>query len=223
MCLGETMATRVAAKGVDKERIVVVPVGAPSATGSPDPLVVAELRGDDQFLCVHAGNLGGAGAWETLAAASKSLCEGSGLLFIGDGFNSDLIVAAGIRLLPFRPEDELASVMAAGDLLVVTLRPGMEGLVVPSKLYTALAYGRPVLAVAPDESEVSRIVRRFECGLVADPSDPDDVVEKINWAREHPSELAMMSKRALEAAQHYNRDVCLGRLVRLIEEQGGLA
>lgn len=223
VCLGETVAERVEAKGVAKERIVVIPDGAPPPSQLPNPAVVAELRGDSHFLCVHAGNLGGAGAWKTLARASKNSREGWDFLFIGDGLNSDLIRQAEIRLLPFRPESEVASVMAAGDLQVVTLRHGMEGLVVPSKLYTVLAHGRPVLAVAPDECEVSRIVRRWECGLVIDPSDSSDVVAKINWARSNPEKLAGMARRALEAAQHYSRGAHLDHLVRLIENQAGLA
>jgi colanic acid biosynthesis glycosyl transferase WcaI len=223
VCLGETMAKRVRAKGVPDSKIAVVPLGAPSPVGVPDLAVVEELRHEAELLCVHAGNLGGGGAWETLAQASDALPGGSELLFIGDGFNSDVIDRSHIRLLPFRPIDELASVMAAGDLQVVTLRPGLEGLILPSKLYTALAYGRPILAVAPDESEVSQIVRHWGCGLVADPADAGDVVAKITWARENPGELAKMSKRALEAAQHYDRETQLGKLVELIENQASLA
>lgn len=219
VCLGETMAEKVRAKGVAAERIVVVPLGAPVASGSVDPTVVADLRANSEFLCVHAGNLGGAGAWETIASANESLPEGSQLLFIGTGFNVDLITRAGIRLLPYRPEDELDSVMESGDLQIVTLRSGMEGLGVPSKLYSVLVHARPVLAVVPDQSEVAQIVREWECGLVADPSDPNDVVAKIKWASSNPEELDIMSKRALEAAQHYDRQANLRQLVRLIEEQ----
>lgn len=222
VCLGETMAKRVQAKGVPSERIIVAPLGAATPRGSVDNAVVEDLRADSPFLCVHAGNLGGAGAWETLAQASKLLADGSKFLFIGEGFNSELIRRSGIQLLPFRKESELASVMAAGDLQVVTLRSGMEGLIVPSKLYTVLAHGRPVLAVAPVESEVSQIVRQWGCGLVADPSDPGDVASKIKWARENPRELAEMSKRALKAARHYTREENLEQLAHLIEEQAEL-
>lgn len=221
VCLGETMAKRLQAKGVPGERIVVAPLGAPTASGSVDAALVEDLRSGSKFLCVHAGNLGGAGAWETLAQASKLLADDTKFLFIGEGFNSGLIRRSGIQLLPFRTESELASVMAAGDLQVVTLRPGMEGLSVPSKLYTVLAHGRPVLAVAPNESEVSQIVRQWGCGLVADPSDPGDVASKINWARENPNGLAEMSKRALKTARHYTREGNLEQLARLIEEQAG--
>lgn len=219
VCLGETMATRVLDKGVDPQRVVVVPLGSPTVTESADHRVVAELRAESDCLCVHAGNLGGAGAWDTLAQASHVLPLGSEILFIGEGFNSLSIEGSKIRLLPFRPARELGSVMAAGDLQIVTLRRGMQGLVVPSKLYTILAYGRPVLAVAPEDSEVSQMVREFRCGLVADPENPADVAEKIEWARANPEELALMSKRALEAARTYDREAQLKRMVGLIESQ----
>lgn len=94
---------------------------------------------------------------------------------------------------------------------------------IPSKLYTVLAHGWPVLAVAPDGSEVSQIVHEWECGLVADPRDAGDVIAKIAWARSNPEELALMSKRALEAARHYDRDAQLEQLVRMIEDQARLA
>jgi glycosyltransferase involved in cell wall biosynthesis len=126
----------------------------------------------------------------------------------------------GLCILPFRPVDQLPSVMAAGDVQVVTLRPGLEGLVVPSKLYTALAHGRPVLAAVPEASEVAAIVRRWGCGVVADPGDPGDVARKLAWCREHPEELQGMADRARAAGRHYERRACLARLVEVIESAG---
>lgn len=217
VCLGETMAERVAAKGIGRENVAVVPHGASLPQSRPDSDVVAGLRGESRFLCLHAGNLGGAGAWETLIGASKLLESGAELIFIGDGFNSDMIRGAGLRLLPFRPPEELASVMAAGDMQVVTQRQGMEGLVVPSKLYTIIAHGRPVLAVVPAVSEVARIVEEWGCGLVADPEDPYDVASKIEWAQANPEALARMGEQALLAAERYERGALLKEFVAMTE------
>lgn len=221
VCLGEVMAEQVGAKGVPPERIEVVPDGAWPACGSPDPRATAELRAGSEFVVLHAGNLGGAGAWETLAGAAQALDGGCSFVFVGGGFAADRIEKAGARHVPFRPPDELASVMAAGDLQVISLRRGMEGLVVPSKLYTILAHGRPVLAVVPDRSEVARIVREHRCGLVAAPDDPSDVAEKIRWARSHPAALEEMGRRALGAAGEFERGKHLRRFVRLVEAAAG--
>jgi colanic acid biosynthesis glycosyl transferase WcaI len=217
VCLGDAMRVRVTEKGVPEERVVVVPDGAPEPSGLPDPAVVAELGDGARFVAVHAGNLGVAGAWETLAMASRLLDEGTRLVFVGEGCRATDTWAMDLHILPFRPVDELPSVMAAGDVQVVTLRPGMEGLVVPSKVYTALAHGRPVLAVVPEGSEVSAIVRRWRCGVVADPGDPWDVARKLAWCREHPEELLRMADRARAAGRSYERRACLARLVQVIE------
>jgi len=167
--------------------VVIVRDGAPIPEYLPaaDHPVVREIRSGFRFLVLHAGNIGFSGAWETLLEAARLLeNEGVGFLFVGDGARRPQIEAAAmgcraIRFLPFRPPEEVPYVLAAGDLQVVTLRRGLEGVVVPSKMYAVLAAGRPVLAVTPLGSDVARIVGRHACGLIADPDDPAAVAAAI--------------------------------------------
>jgi colanic acid biosynthesis glycosyl transferase WcaI len=217
ICLSEAMAARVRGKGVARERIAVVPDGGPPPTGDAESRVVEELRGDASFVALHAGNLGGVGAWDTLVAAAHLLDSEERLVFVGDGAKAQDLSTRGLRVLPYRPADQLASVMAAGDLQIVTLRPGMEGLVFPSKLYTILAYGRPVLAVVPKRSEVADLVRRWRCGMVVDPGDARDLAHKLRWAHRHPEALSAMTERAREAGRRYERRRCFTDLVQLVE------
>ena len=65
--------------------------------------------------------------------------EGIGFVFVGDGAMRSKIESSAngcktIRFLPFRPSDQVPYVLAAGDLHIVTVRRGLEGVVVPSKL-----------------------------------------------------------------------------------------
>ena len=216
VCLGETMAARLHDKGLAPERIVVVPDGGRPPLQTIEPTVVEELRAGAKFVAMHAGNLGSAGAWRTLVDGVKAV-EDVRLLFVGDGAAAPELRARGAEVVPLRPASELASVMAAGDVQIVTVRSGMEGLVVPSKLYTALTHGRPVLAVAPSASEVAHIVKRWRCGLVADPDDPLEVARALTWMRSHPWDLEAMAARSRNAGDFYARDKCLERLVSLIE------
>jgi colanic acid biosynthesis glycosyl transferase WcaI len=216
VCLGETVAERVRRKGVDPERVAVVPDGAWPSNGSVDPKVVADIRSGAEFVVMHAGNLGGAGGWETIAAAAERVNGSCRFLFVGAGSYERRLTDA-IQRLPFRPGNELASVMAAGDLQIVAMRQGMEGVVVPSKLYSILAHGRPVLAVAPERCEVVRIVEEGGCGLVAHPDDPEDLIKKVEWAQSHPDALAEMGRRALEVSKGFDRGQHLRRFVELVE------
>jgi glycosyltransferase involved in cell wall biosynthesis len=211
--LGEDMRDRIVAKGVDPGRVVISRDGIniPETLPSPDNPVAREIRGEFRFVLVHAGNLGFYGAWQTLITAVRMLeNEGVGLVFVGEGAMKAQVeaMAAGcraVRFLPFRPASEVPLVLSSGDMHVVTVKRGLEGVVVPSKLYPTLAAGRPVFGVAPEECDVVRIIRRSSCGLAANPDDPNTVVDAIRGVLHDSERLRHMSLRAREIAFSYDR------------------
>ena len=224
--LGDDMRARILAKGVPPERVVVVRDGTsfPSTMPAQDDPIVQEIRCGFSFVAVHAGNLGFYGAWDTLLKAAEILRnENTGLVFIGDGANraamrTATLNGANVRFLPFRPADQVPHVMMAGDLHIVTVRRGLEGVVVPSKLYGILAAGRPVLAVADAKSDAARIVIESGSGIVADPDDPAAVAAAIRELRDNAPRLAEMGRRARETAKKYARVNELQRFVGIVEE-----
>lgn len=227
--LGDDMRNRILAKGIAADRVAIVRDGTTLPTSMPDRCdsVVQELRCGFPFVVVHAGNLGFYGAWSTLIEAAKLLRnENVGLVFIGDGANRAGIEAAAkglpnVRLLPFRPVEQIPHVMMAGDVHVVTVKRGLEGVVVPSKLYSILAAGRPVLAVASTECDASRIATQSECGMAADPDDPVAVAQAIRKLRDCPARLAKMASRARDVASNYTRTKELDRFTAIVEEAAG--
>jgi colanic acid biosynthesis glycosyl transferase WcaI len=224
--LGEDMRERVVAKGVRPERVKVIRDGVPLPKSMPSPThpVSQEVRCGFPFVVLHAGNIGFYGAWQTLVQAARLLeNEDVGFIFVGDGAARPSVEALvngcrTVRFLPFRPVNQVPHVLVAGDLHVVTIRRGLEGLVVPSKLYPILAAGRPVLAVAPESSDVARIVRQTDCGMVANPDDPHSVVAAVRQLIGAPECLLAMGRRAREAASEYERDKHLQLFVHAVEQ-----
>jgi colanic acid biosynthesis glycosyl transferase WcaI len=207
------MRDRIVAKGVDPARVVISRDGIdiPESVPSPENSVAREIRGNFRFALVHAGNVGFYGAWQTLISAVRMLeNEGVGLVFIGEGAMKPQVEAMAegtraVRFLPFRPAGEIPLVLSSGDMHVVTVKRGLEGVVVPSKLYPTLAAGRPVLGVAPEESDVVRIIRRAGCGIAANPDDPASVAEAIRSVLHAPDRLQDMASRAREIAFSYDK------------------
>jgi len=224
--LGEDMRDRIVAKGVDPARVVVSRDGIviPETVPSPENSVARQIRGDFRFVLVHAGNVGFYGAWQTLISAVRMLeKEGVGLVFIGEGAMKPQVEAmaqgcSAIRFLPFRPASEVPLVLSSGDMHVVTVKRGLEGVVVPSKLYPTLAAGRPVLGVAPEESDVVRIIRRTGCGVAANPDDPASVAEAVRSVLHDPEHLQTMGRRAREIAFSYDRVKQLKIFSETVEE-----
>jgi colanic acid biosynthesis glycosyl transferase WcaI len=224
--LGDDMRDRILRKGIEPQRVVVVRDGTmiPETFAEQSHPIAREIRSGFEFAAIHAGNLGFYGAWDTLLQAAK-LIEGEniGLLFVGEGANRARLQLAAqslsnVRFLPFRPAAEIPLVMAAGDVHIICVRRGLEGVVVPSKLYSVLAAGRPVLAVAAEESDVVRLVRDARCGLAADPDDPASVAAALRKMRDDPCELASMGQRAREAAMNYARVNELKRFLEVMKE-----
>lgn len=227
--LGEDMRERIIEKGINAARITVVrdAVSFPELLPPFDPAIVREIREGFRFVIIHAGNIGFSGAWPALIRAAQWLePENVGLVFIGEGaMKQQVIHAAGpcrnIRFLPFRPASEIPAVMAAGDLHVVTIKRGLEGIVVPSKMYNILAHGRPILAVATKRAEVARLAQQHDCGIVADPDDATEVARAVRSVLNAPQRLDEMSRRARILAQTFDRLAELGKFVSLIENAAG--
>ena len=229
--LGEDMRDRIVAKGVDPHHAAVVRDGIslPAPEADPNHPAIREIRGTGDFVVLHAGNLGFYGAWPTLLDAARILPEnGIRFVFVGDGANRNNLQQSSqdcpiVRFLPFRPANEIPCVLAAGDVHVVTIRRGLNGVIVPSKLYSILAAGRPVLAVAPEETDVARIVRRESCGLVVDPDKPADVAAAIQCLKNDPALVATMGQRAREAARQFARADELRKFVNVVEEAANIS
>lgn len=223
--LGDDMRDRVIRKGIDPARVVVARDGIeiPRAVPSSDNPVAREIRGDARFVALHAGNLGFYGAWDTLLAAASLLeSPAYSIIFVGEGAEKPRLASASrgldaIRFLPFRPASEIPFVLSAADVHIVTVKRGLEGVIVPSKLYPILAAGRPVLAVCTLESDVARIVSRAGCGLVADPDDAAAVASAIRQLAADRGRLADMGDRARAAAPEYDRVVQLHKFIVAIE------
>jgi len=231
--LGEDMRARIVAKGVDPSRIEIARDGTEIVPLDPpqpvlDSEVIQAIRGNSKFVFLHAGNLGFYGAWETLLEAAKLLEKSDpdvSLVFVGDGAQRDRLVALAdgcksIRFLPFFPATKIPSVMAAGDVHVITVKKGLEGVVVPSKLYGVLAAGRPILAVTDIASDVSAITQEKKCGYAASPQVPAQVflaMRALAAGGAGGPGLKAMGEAARAVAPDYDRVKELQKFVKIIE------
>jgi len=226
--LGEDMRTRIMAKGVLAEQIEIVRDGAEILPESAqqasqpqlDPEVIREIRGDFRFVVLHAGNIGFYGAWQTLIAAARQLAgNGIGLVFVGEGAQRAQLEDAAkgireVRFLPFFPGSKIPSVLAAADAHLITVKRGLEGVVVPSKMYGILAAGKPIVAVAPRETDAVALGEKAGFSVGADPDRPDQVARVI---RELAGDPARVQSMALAAAPAYDRVKELEKFVRIVD------
>lgn len=188
--LSEGMADNVRAKldpGADPDKVVVIPNAADTGRINPgdrqNPYRIERgLDGADNTVVMYAGNLGHSQPLElVVAAAERFAAQGrTDVQFVvnGDGVARSSVAAAAERLgnlhlVGWQPPERLGEVLAAADLHLVLLRAGLGVSSVPSKVYSVLAAGRPVLASVDRGSEVERLLGDSGAGRTVAPDDPD--------------------------------------------------
>lgn len=227
--LGEDMRNRIVGKRVDGRNVLIVRDGAeipgPSAVVPPlDDAVIRAIRNDFRFVLVHAGNLGFYGAWDTLLAGARELSgEGIGLVFVGEGAERERLQAAAreisnVRFHPFFPSSKISSVLAAADAHLITVKRGLEGVVVPSKMYGILAAGKAIVAVAPRECDIVSIGEREGFAIGADPDEPSQFANSTRQIARDPELLRKMGLAAAAAAPTFERSKELRKLVSILED-----
>lgn len=218
VALGETMRQRlIDGKGADPAKTLVIPDWADCTEIVPgpkrNPFSIANGLAD-KFVVMHSGNIGLSQSLETLVHAAARLREYPDLevVFVGEGVKKagliDLTQALGldnVQFLPYQPVEKLKESFAAADVFVVSLKVGMAGYIVPSKLYGILAAGRPYVAAVEDASEVTGITRKHDCGLLASPGDPGDLAEKILVLYRDRARVRQLGANARAAALEFDR------------------
>ncbi|MCY3958963.1 MAG: glycosyltransferase family 4 protein [Chloroflexi bacterium] len=130
----------------------------------------------DRPLITHIGNIGRKQGLQVAAQAASEDRTGACWLLVGDGPERPAIErsasAARMRVLPFLSRPDLADLLAASDVALLTQRRRVIDAVVPSKLVTYMAAGLPVIASVHTSSEAARLIRRAHCGLVVEPEVP---------------------------------------------------
>jgi glycosyltransferase involved in cell wall biosynthesis len=137
---------------------------------------------------MYSGNLGQTHDIETILGSATRLKENDAVHFmiIGEGAKKSLVEKTkredgldNLTVLPFQPENVLPALLSTGDLAVISLDKGSEGLMVPSKTYYAMAAGSALIGLCDNNSEVAHIINRHKCGIVVSPGDVDGMVNGI--------------------------------------------
>lgn len=233
VAIGERMAERLRAEGVASARVTVMPNWSDESAVRPIPREQASLRKEwglsEAFVIGYSGNLGRAHEPETILGAAALLRERADIVFlmIGSGHEStrlaERVAAAGLadrfQFRPYQPRAQLGQSLAVADVHWLSLRPALEGLIVPSKFYGIAAAGRPVIAITDPDGEIARIVTREKCGVVVEPGDCAGLAEAIVALAADAKESDAMGARARGVLERdYGRGAAFIRWDALLRE-----
>ena len=221
------------AMGASGDSIAIIPNWADSESIHPtkraENALLVELGLIDKFVVQYAGNMGYTHGLECLVGAMEKLRSDEDVffLFIGSGTKKPWLEAKvrelelpNARVLGNRPRGDQPNFLNACDIAIITFVAGMAGVSVPSRMYNILAAGKPIIAVADDDSELAEVVRNERLGWVVRPGEADGIVQAVLAARRQPDVLLDMGRRARAVAERYSLSSVIDAYRRLLAGLG---
>lgn len=220
-------------RGVPAEKIRVVPDWADTERVRPLPRVnsfrSANDLSRDEFVVLYAGNMGlkqGLGTAVAAAQVTESTQAGVRWLLVGDGEERERLHdevrerrLRSLRFLPLQPSEVLPEALAAADVLLLVQRATVTDTVIPSKMLTYMAAGRPIVAAVNDASTTAHYVLQAGCGVVVPPEDPVALAQAVEELRRDPRRCEQMGRNGRDyVVQNFSRDSVLARYDDLFRE-----
>ena len=173
--ISQDFKRNIMAKGVPEEKIEVIYNWVDENAVQPvakaeNPLYEEFGLSREAFTVVYAGNLGNAQNIGIILDAAKRFNDGVQFVIFGTGGLEEEIrrrIAeeglTNVRLLPLQPYERVSQVYSLGDACVVSCKEGLGGSAMPSKTWTIMSCGRPVIANF-DEGELKEIIEGASAG-----------------------------------------------------------
>jgi colanic acid biosynthesis glycosyl transferase WcaI len=231
--ISQGMLRAFAAKGVPEEKRVYFPNGVPAPAEShlppPGRWRGRQGFGAEDFLAVYAGNLGLKQGLDILLAAARLVRDSRVRIVIcGQGAARERLLAGiereqlpNLHLLPLQDDGAYREMMADTDLCLITQQAGTGQYFFPSKLLTALAFAKPVLAVADADSELAHAMNEGGFGFLVPTEQPQALGQAlVRAAQLGPEELAALGEAGQRFGQRFALEKVLGEFARVVEQVG---
>lgn len=177
---------------------------------------------------LYAGNIGFAQDWEPLVELSKkTLGQPIEYFVIGEGVRKDYLEDSkqtfgleNLHILPYQPRELMPQILDYSDLQFIFMHPEMDMQGFPSKVYTVMACGRPLLVCSGEGTPVVNFLSGIGCAkLVTDRNISMKVPQMAEWLSSvTKEELREMARRGLAVIQgHYSKEIVTGQYVELID------
>ncbi len=182
---------------------------------------------NSHFVVSYVGNLGNAQDFAPVMAAARR-CAALPIKFLlaGGGIKYEALCAeaaqdglSNLHLCGYQPRERTPWINASSDLCLVLLAPHVRNFSFPSKIYTLMACGKPILLYGHPEADVARFVQETGIGRVVPSGDIDGFVAMVRRLYQHREELEEYGNRAITVLRERFTAQVVGRQYHeLIEE-----
>lgn len=187
--LSDDLRNRLATRTDSESKLRVIPNFVDTERiqpGNRDNAYRQELGLTDEIIVMYAGNVGFSQPLEIVLEAARHMADRDDIVFVINGngsrralFEQEAEDLPNVTFMDYQPHERLNEVLAAGDIHLIPLQKGLSSVSVPSKLYSILAAGRPILASVDLGSEIDLVISRSGAGRTAAAGDTAEFIATL--------------------------------------------
>lgn len=177
----------------------------------------------NEFQLIYSGNMGKFHSLEMLLDLAVSRGDIK-ICFIGAGAQRDSLQAkteklalTNVEFSPFLEQEQYLRKMQQASAFVVSLEKNLTGLAVPSKFYTYLSLGKPIICISEPESEMAQIVIEADCGFVVAHGDLAALERAIAKLLDKKVQLQMAENAKKVFVEKYEKTLVVAQYEKLLE------
>lgn len=181
----------------------------------------------DRFYVTYAGNIGLMQGIETIIFAAEQLKETPDIQFILFGNGSEeanirrLIEEkrlTNVRMFPLQSVERVSEVYSLGDVSIVSCKPGTGAAGMPSKTWTIMATGTPIIASFDLGGEMERTIREEKCGFCVEAGNARRLADAVLELYGDSEQKVRMGLNARNYVEEYAcKEICIGQYLEEIE------
>jgi len=230
IAIGHKMQDLLVEEGVSKDKTTVIDNwnvnAAPERIARDDNYLIDEWGLRNKFIVSYSGNFGRAHEYNIIKELVEHYKHDESLviLFIGGGKYYDDIKEQvekssinNVLFKPYQDIDKLNFSLSLADLHIISLRPELEGLILPSKFYGLASIGAPVLYIGDKQGDISRTIKKNTCGYTFEADEKENIVQLIDQLKTGENNTRQVTENLLNLYQaEYKPEVAYAKWLNIL-------
>jgi len=189
-------------------------------------LEIQELKDSKDFIVLYSGNMGICQDMDTITACISLMREDPDVMFVLTGHGTKVeglksyIVEnklKNVKLFDFLTGNDYSTMLQIADCCLLSLERNVVGMAVPSKAYSYLAVGRPLIAIIPEGTDISKILKHYKAGFTLEQGDAIGLADIIRKLILNPSMCKVMGDSARKAFnENYTRKLSIDKYINML-------
>jgi glycosyltransferase involved in cell wall biosynthesis len=190
--------------------------------------IIKKYQLENKFILLFTGTIGRLQGINNLLESMLLLKDEKvfHLIMIGDGAYKKMVEEflkthelSNVTLIDTMERKYSNDFLNAGDLGIVSLIKNCSGTAVPSKTYTYMAAGKPILAIMDKNAEISILIEQTNIGWRVDPDNPKIFVKKLREIYKSSDDLNLKGENSRKiCCEYYSVEKAISNILSAINQ-----